>query len=96
MDAYSDPTQQALVLGAEVAKWGETTDGSNFDGVVWPRLAAAAEVFWSPLVPNRTASDAADRMAWLRCRLMRLGIGASPMHNTQAGTSPPGPGSCAQ
>lgn len=45
----TDPRQQALVLGAEVAKWGETTDASVFDEVVWPRLAAAAEVFWSPL-----------------------------------------------
>ena len=41
----TDPAQRALVLGAEVCKWGEETDASTFDGYVWPRLAAAAETF---------------------------------------------------
>jgi hypothetical protein len=31
----TDPAQQKLVLGAELCKWGETTDGSVFDGKVW-------------------------------------------------------------
>ena len=51
----TDPREQALVLGAEVCKWGETTDASVFDEVVWPRLAAAAETWWSPFDANRTA-----------------------------------------
>jgi N-acetyl-beta-hexosaminidase len=41
----TDPVQRALVLGAELCKWGESTDASTFDGYVWPRLAAAAETF---------------------------------------------------
>ena len=120
----SDPAQRALVLGAEVCKWGEGTDASTFDGYVWPRLAAAAETFCAfTLIPNsmmlpersvtsvavvvrrhtgspydatRTASSAEGRMEWFRCRLLQLGIAASPMHNPTAGTAPPGPGSCSQ
>ena len=34
----SRPEEQARVLGGEVCKWGERTDGSNFDALVWPRL----------------------------------------------------------
>ena len=39
LDGITDPRQQALVLGAEVCKWGENTDASVFDAKVWPRLA---------------------------------------------------------
>ena len=51
-----DPEQQKLVLGAEICKWGEMTDGSIFDAKIWPRLAAAAETFWSPRDANRCYS----------------------------------------
>ena len=65
----ADPGERALVLGGELCKWGESTDASVFDGKVWPRLAAAAETFWSPLDPTRTAQSAEARMEWFRCRL---------------------------
>ena len=92
----TEPAERARVLGAEVCKWGEETDASTFDRYVWPRLAAAAETFWSPYDGNRTAASAEGRMEWFRCRLLRMGIGASPMHNAVAGSAPTGPGSCTQ
>eukprot|EP01047_Picozoa_sp_COSAG01_P096220 COSAG01_NODE_26763_length_704_cov_0.667769_1_plen_157_part_00 len=92
----TDPAERALVLGGELCKWGESTDASVFDGKVWPRLAAAAETFWSPFDPTRTASSAEARMEWFRCKLLKMGIGASPLHSTVAGQAPPGPGSCSQ
>jgi hexosaminidase len=87
-----DPLRPSL----KVCKWGEETDASTFDRYVWPRLAAAAETFWSPFDAKRTALSAEARMEWFRCRLLKRGIGASPMHNAVAGTAPPGPGSCTQ
>ena len=92
----TDPAERALVLGGELCKWGENTDASVFDGKVWPRLAAAAETFWSPLDLTRTALSAEARMEWFRCRLLKMGIGASPLHNQVAGKAPPEPGSCSQ
>jgi hexosaminidase len=92
----TDPVERALVLGGELCKWGETTDASVFDGKVWPRLAAAAETFWSPFDPMRTAQSAEARMEWFRCRLLKMGIGASPLHGSVAGQAPSGPGSCTQ
>ena len=50
-----------------MCKWGELTDGSIFDAKIWPRLAAAAETFWSPRDANRTSPTALSRMEWFRC-----------------------------
>ena len=92
----TDPAAQKLVIGAEVCKWGETTDGSVFDAKVWPRLAAAAETFWSPRDPARTAATALPRIHAFRCLLLRRGIGAAPLLTGLAPhLSPTGPGSCA-
>ncbi len=38
---------QHLIIGGEAALWTEQTDEHNLDAKVWPRAAAAAEVFWS-------------------------------------------------
>ena len=36
-----------LILCGEVHLWGELTDTVNLDGMLWPRVSAAAEVMWS-------------------------------------------------
>ncbi|PWN21338.1 hypothetical protein BCV69DRAFT_167423 [Microstroma glucosiphilum] len=35
------------VIGGEAALWSEQSDAANADGLIWPRSAAAAEVFWT-------------------------------------------------
>ena len=41
------PEEQLLVLGGEVCVWSELVDPIVLDTVVWPRTAAAAEIWWS-------------------------------------------------
>jgi hexosaminidase len=95
LTGITDPKAQKLVIGAEVCKWGETTDFSVFDAKVWPRLAAAAETFWSPYDPTRTAASALTRLHGFRCLLIGRGIGAAPLMTGLApNLSPRGPGSC--
>jgi hexosaminidase len=96
LDGIDDPEEQKRVVGAEVCKWGESTDGSIFDAKIWPRLAAAAETFWSPRDANRTSPMVLTRMEWFRCLLLRRGIGAAPVLNKMQATAPPNPGSCLQ
>ncbi|KAL9016484.1 MAG: hypothetical protein Q9185_006177 [Variospora sp. 1 TL-2023] len=74
------PNATHLVLGAEVHMWSELTDPTNFDSVVWPRAAAAAEVLWSgakdSLGRNRSLVDAGGRLGEWRERLVARGVGA--------------------
>ncbi|KAI9721650.1 MAG: N-acetyl-glucosamine-6-phosphate deacetylase [Chrysothrix sp. TS-e1954] len=64
-----------LVLGGEAHLWGELTDSVNLDFMLWPRLAAAAEVMWSG--PGKQPSeDTTRRLAEMRERLVMRGIGA--------------------
>ena len=37
---------QSLVLGGQTLLWTEQSGPQNLDPIVWPRAAAAAEVFW--------------------------------------------------
>lgn len=39
--------RKRFVLGGETALWTEQTDATNFAAKIWPRAAAAAEVFWT-------------------------------------------------
>ena len=43
--------------------WGECVDAVNFDGVVWPRAAGAAEQLWSPVSVTNPKSDDAIPLA---------------------------------
>ncbi|KAF9099408.1 hypothetical protein BGX23_002426 [Mortierella sp. AD031] len=75
--------EQKMVYGGEICMWGEQTDSSNLDSNVWPRSAAAAEVFWSgtkdTIGNQRPLLDAARRLSAVRERLVQMGVRAAPM-----------------
>ena len=74
LEGISDE-QKHLVLGGEVHLWGEMTDPSNLDGMLWPRAAAAAELLWSgPGTP--VGEDTTRRLAEMRERLVLKGVSA--------------------
>ena len=67
--------QRHLVEGGEAHLWAELTDSVTLDGMLWPRLAAAAEVMWRG--GGRTVDEDATRsLAELRERLVARGIRA--------------------
>ncbi|KAM5540681.1 hypothetical protein V8D89_005712 [Ganoderma adspersum] len=78
--------QRPLVLGGQMPLWSEQSSPENLDSIVWPRLAAAAEVFWtgetlpdgtSRLGPNVTSgTNALARLNELRYRLVDRGVKA--------------------
>ncbi|OLY83136.1 Beta-hexosaminidase 2 [Smittium mucronatum] len=77
------PAARSLVLGGEVALWAEQSDEIVVDKLLWPRAAAAGELYWSgPYVPNTTTkrdiNDAAIRISEHRFRLLARGIQAEP------------------
>lgn len=63
-----------LVLGGEVHLWGELTDSVNLDGMLWPRVAAAAEILWKG--KSEVNEDVTRRLAEMRERLVGRGIAA--------------------
>eukprot|EP00948_MAST-09A_sp_MAST-9A-sp1_P001530 g1530.t1 len=83
-----------MILGGHGEMWGETVDTSDIQQTVWPRLAAIAERLWSPLEQTRSTDEAFPRIEYFRCLLNRRGVAAAPVNNTNARSSPPGPGSC--
>lgn len=75
--------QAKLVLGGEVHIWSEQIDEHSIESLVWPRAGAAAEVLWSGRQDaegkDRTFPDASPRLAELRERMVKWGIGAAPI-----------------
>ncbi|MCJ1319801.1 N-acetyl-glucosamine-6-phosphate deacetylase [Xylographa vitiligo] len=63
-----------LVMGGEVHLWGELTDSVGLDGMLWPRVAAAAEVLWRG--KGQVEEGATRRLAEMRERLVARGVGA--------------------
>jgi hexosaminidase len=63
--------------------WAEQTDPSNLDQMLWPRVAAAAEVLWSGATDaegiGRSQNEAAPRLSEMRERLVKKGLGAEPL-----------------
>ncbi|KAL8645439.1 MAG: hypothetical protein Q9226_007303 [Calogaya cf. arnoldii] len=78
--SYVNASSLDLVLGGEVHIWSEKTDPINFDAVVWPRAAAAAEVLWSGNQDgqgrNRSLVDVGKRLGVWRERMVERGVGA--------------------
>ncbi|KAL8804564.1 MAG: hypothetical protein Q9182_002479 [Xanthomendoza sp. 2 TL-2023] len=74
------PNSSSLIIGGEVHIWSELTDPVNFDAVVWPRAAAAAEVLWSGNTDaqgkNRSLVEVSARLAPWRERMVQRGIAA--------------------
>lgn len=99
LTSTSDPN---LILGGESCMWGETVDPSDLQNTVWPRAAAVSEVLWTPyevIYPNGASSTVdldivENRLETFRCLLTQRGIGAAPVNNAEARSSPPNPGSC--
>ena len=67
--------QRHLVMGGEAHLWGELTDAVNLDHMLWPRLAAAAEVLWRG--NGEVCEESTRRLAELRERMVCRGIGAA-------------------
>ena len=65
--------QKHLVVGGEAHLWGELTDSINLDGMLWPRLAAAAEVMWSG-TGKKPDESTTRRLADFRERLLMAGV----------------------
>jgi len=67
----------SLVLGGELACWGEFVDATNLISRVWPYGSAIAERLWSKKdVTN--ATSAAPRIHDQRCRMIARGLPAEP------------------
>lgn len=48
-----------LVVGEEAHLWGELTDSVSLDSMLWPGVAAAAEVMWS--APGKKPDESTTR-----------------------------------
>lgn len=67
-----------LIIGGEIQIWSELTDPVNFDGKVWPRAAAAAEILWSgPKGLHGVNEGVTRRLAEFRERLVQRGFSPS-------------------
>ncbi|KAG9103168.1 N-acetyl-glucosamine-6-phosphate deacetylase [Ceratobasidium sp. 370] len=66
--------QAGLVLGGQTLLWAEQSDPSNLDTQVWPRAAAAAEVFWTG--SGRNMTEATPRLHDVRYRMVQRGVRA--------------------
>ncbi|KAI9025309.1 glycoside hydrolase superfamily [Phycomyces nitens] len=71
------------ILGGEVAVWSEQTDHHVIDGRLWPRGAAAAEIYWSGSYDKndkrRTVAEVQPRFYEWVYRLQARGINATPV-----------------
>lgn len=77
-----DPTsnlsqsQTSLVLGGEVAMWGEHVDENNIESIIYPRANSVGERLWSPATVN-SSDEAKSRFNLQRCRMIQRGVRSS-------------------
>ena len=69
-----DPSQRQMILGGEACMWTEVVDARSIDSRIWPRMAAIAEKFWSPLELTQDPVDMYRRMHWISQYLDYSGI----------------------
>ncbi|KAH6884454.1 glycoside hydrolase superfamily [Thelonectria olida] len=67
-----EEANRGLVHGGEVHLWSEMVDSVCLDFMLWPRVAAAAEVLWSG--PSTLDEGVTLRLAEMRERLVLMGI----------------------
>ncbi|KAG2202421.1 hypothetical protein INT47_008892 [Mucor saturninus] len=82
LDIAND-THKGSILGGEVAMWSEQTGPTVMDGRIWPRSAAAAEIYWSGSYDEegerRTVERVSERFYDWVYRLQARGIDAEPV-----------------
>ncbi|WP_350227527.1 family 20 glycosylhydrolase [Agromyces mangrovi Wang et al. 2018] len=70
------------ILGVEAPLWTETvTSLAEAEWLLFPRLAAVAEIAWSPASTERDLAEFEGRLTAFRARLAALGVacgGAAP------------------
>ncbi|GAQ79295.1 Beta-N-acetylhexosaminidase [Klebsormidium nitens] len=89
--------QRRLVIGGENCMWGEDIDASDLEQTIWPRAAAFAERYWSPVNHTEGYQNVErflPRYHYFRCLLNQRGVRAAPAANHLARKNPDGPGSC--
>jgi hexosaminidase len=65
--------EKARILGGEVCMWTEYVSAENIESRIWPRTAAIAERFWSP-VETRDVADMYRRLDLVDGELDQLGL----------------------
>ena len=65
--------EESLVLGGEVAMWGERIDENNIESIVYPRASSVGERLWSPSSVTDLTS-AKSRIQVQRCRMVERGF----------------------
>jgi len=79
-DFNASAEQKLLVLGGHASMWGEHVDENNFFSLVWPRLSAVAERLWTGnRFSGRTDEHVEQRLHQFRCKMVQLGIPATPV-----------------
>lgn len=71
-------SEASLIIGGEVAMWGEHVDESNIESIVYPRAAAVGERLWSPSYVT-DQDDAQTRLEIHRCRIKQRGFHPSAL-----------------
>ena len=71
------PRGSKAFLGGEASGWGETQDVTNWQQRLLTRLAAVSERLWSGEASEISA--ARERLAVMRCRMLRRGLLAAPV-----------------
>ena len=98
-DMYLEDPREGLannaekVIGGETCMWSEKIDLSNLFATVWPKASTVAERLWSHK-DVRDIKTAQKRYKWLRCLMIRRGIGASITISQDSRQDPPIQNSC--